>query len=137
MQGKGHSARALLLPAPPCSPAHPLACTATHAGIREQQEREEREALRKAGLLPPEPDYGDDHHHGRGSFDNGDPFTTNVYCGNLSPGGCCLGLRRGMPLGGGADGSMCGPPPIMHICAHMLSLTRIPTPLYPHPWLQM
>ncbi len=59
---------------------------------REQEAREERDRLRREGLLPPElepsgPEWGDrGGHGGKGSFDSGDPYTTNVYVGNVGPG---------------------------------------------------
>lgn len=50
-------------------------------GCRDQEAREERQRLRKEkgsgfDLLPED---------GLGSFDDGDPFTTNLYVGNLAP----------------------------------------------------
>jgi hypothetical protein len=62
---------------------------------REQQEREERDRLRKLGLLPPEQERREDDHY-RGVHDAGDPNSTNVYVGNLSQGGWALvGLLGG------------------------------------------
>ena len=46
--------------------------------FREQEAREERQRMRR--------DYGVTYEDdGFGSFDDGDPFTTNLYVGNLAP----------------------------------------------------
>ena len=47
---------------------------------REQEAREERQRLRRERGV----DY-DPAEDGAGSFDEGDPFTTNLYVGNLAP----------------------------------------------------
>eukprot|EP00873_Tetraselmis_striata_P014120 jgi/Tetstr1/434384/TSEL_023485.t1 len=49
---------------------------------RENEEREERRKAVSEGRLPPEQLYPENE---RGSFDEGDPFTTNLYVGNLAP----------------------------------------------------
>lgn len=53
-----------------------------YAWHRDQEAREERQRLRKergSGFTDLLPDDG------LGSFDDGDPFTTNLYVGNLAP----------------------------------------------------
>lgn len=50
------------------------------AGPREQKAREERQRMRRERGL--EYDPAED---GGGSFDEGDPSTTNLYVGNLAP----------------------------------------------------
>ena len=49
-------------------------------GSRDQEAREERQRLRRERGGVPDPDDG------LGSFDDGDPCTTNLYVGNLAPG---------------------------------------------------
>ena len=46
--------------------------------FREQEAREERQRMRREYGVT----YEDD---GLGSFDDGDPYTTNLYVGNLAP----------------------------------------------------
>ena len=46
--------------------------------FREQEAREERQRMRREYGVT----YEDD---GMGSFDDGDPYTTNLYVGNLAP----------------------------------------------------
>lgn len=48
---------------------------------REQEYRDERQRRRKESGAPLEEDDGMDP----GSFDDGDPYTTNLYVGNLAP----------------------------------------------------
>lgn len=61
-----------------------LVCLATDmAGMlgrlfREQEAREERQRMRREYGVT----YADDD---LGSFDDGDPYTTNLYVGNLAP----------------------------------------------------
>ena len=50
------------------------------AGAREQEAREERQRMRRERGV--EYDPAED---GGGSFDEGDPSTTNLYVGNLAP----------------------------------------------------
>ena len=46
--------------------------------FRDQEAREERQRMRR--------DYGVTYEDdGLGSFDDGDPYTTNLYVGNLAP----------------------------------------------------
>jgi len=46
--------------------------------FRDQEAREERQRMRR--------DYGVSYEDdGMGSFDDGDPYTTNLYVGNLAP----------------------------------------------------
>ncbi|EFN54773.1 hypothetical protein CHLNCDRAFT_134708 [Chlorella variabilis] len=77
----------------------PRAIDALLANLKREQE--EREARKEAGLPPPREDNGP-----AGSFDSGDPFTTNLFIGNLAPdcdeqarsaagGGPCALLWRG------------------------------------------
>lgn len=46
-----------------------------------RREQEEREARKEAGLPPPPEELPPM----RGSHDSGDPFTTNLFIGNLAP----------------------------------------------------
>lgn len=46
-----------------------------------RREQEEREARKEAGLPPPQEEV----RPGAGSFDSGDPHTTNLFIGNLAP----------------------------------------------------
>lgn len=59
---------------------------------RIQEEREERHKYKHQAKQQvvthhpaPEPDLPSRHENESGSFDNGDPNTTNLYLGNLSP----------------------------------------------------
>ncbi len=54
--------------------------TARPARAREQEAREERQRLRRE-----RGEAYDPAEDGGGSFDEGDPFTTNLYVGNLAP----------------------------------------------------
>lgn len=54
-------------------------CAATLPGCRREQE--EREARKEAGLPPPPEELPPV----RGSHDSGDPFSTNLFIGNLAP----------------------------------------------------
>lgn len=54
--------------------------TARPARAREQEAREERQRLRRE-----RGEAYDPAEEGGGSFDEGDPFTTNLYVGNLAP----------------------------------------------------
>lgn len=60
-------------PAPPGPP--PPAC----------REQEEREARKEAGLPPPREERAPGSFFDKGSFDTGDPYTTNLFVGNLAP----------------------------------------------------
>ena len=53
-------------------------CAGTMWIQREQEAREERQRLRREQGAELEDD-------GAGSFDDGDPYTTNLYVGNLAP----------------------------------------------------
>ena len=69
----------------------------THIYIyRSQEERKQRHAKRESGLLPldtveDEPDEQphflevEEYKDVKGSFDTGDPLTTNLYVGNINP----------------------------------------------------
>lgn len=63
---------------------------------RSQEERKERHAKRESGLLSLDseqeaPDESrqffevDEYKEAKGSFDTGDPLTTNLYVGNINP----------------------------------------------------
>lgn len=88
-------------PNPPCSPSarklaaqlsaweHPGACVPTLSALTAPsafcREQEEREARKEAGLPPPREERGSGSFFDKGSFDTGDPYTTNLFVGNLAP----------------------------------------------------
>ncbi|KAL4450080.1 hypothetical protein ABPG77_010749 [Micractinium sp. CCAP 211/92] len=65
------------------SKGKPRAIDALLANLKREQE--EREARKEAGLPPPREERAAGSFFDKGSFDTGDPYTTNLFVGNLAP----------------------------------------------------
>lgn len=70
--------------APPPTPHRPPTHPHTHC-LSACREQEEREARKEAGLPPPREERAAGSFFDKGSFDTGDPYTTNLFVGNLAP----------------------------------------------------